>query len=69
MRKTLVTMVAAAAFLAVAPASPAQEPDPCNPYSGHITELALVGGLGAGGHIPGEHFGYAGLCLQLPVLP
>ena len=28
----------------------------------HIVPLATTGELGAGGHIPGEHMGYAGLC-------
>jgi hypothetical protein len=28
----------------------------------HVVPLAQDGGLGAGGHKPGEHHGYAGLC-------
>ena len=28
----------------------------------HIVPLATTGGLGEGGHIPGEHMGFAGLC-------
>ncbi len=28
----------------------------------HIVPLAKEGGLGEGGHVPGEHRGFAGLC-------
>jgi hypothetical protein len=72
MRKKLATAFALAvvsAFTIGAPAFAHQAP--CEETAGpghseyakhHVVPLAKSGELGAGGHIPGEHHGYAGLC-------
>jgi hypothetical protein len=65
MRRVSIALILAA-VTALAGAAPVSAACFANEYTDHI--LALVpGGLGAGrdGHVPGEHFGYAGLCLEL----
>jgi hypothetical protein len=73
MRKTVAALLAAAG-LALALSGPVAAHtgtgDPCaetapghSAYAmHHIVVLAQAGALGAGGHLPGEHQGYAGLC-------
>lgn len=68
MRKLLViALVIIVALLAVAPAL-AHNAGPCNESGGaghsdyaqhHIRVAATEGGLGFGGHIPGNHQGYS----------
>ncbi len=76
MRRLAVLAIVVVGALIGAPASagqiPGHEGDPCvsnETHPGHsayalhhVAVTARAGGLGAGGHIPGEHFGYAGLC-------
>jgi hypothetical protein len=62
-------MVGAPAFAHVGAGDPCSEAAPGHSTYAmhHIVPLATTGGLGAGGHIPGEHHGYAGLCgVQAP---
>ena len=65
MRRISIALVLAAT-MALAGAAPASAACLADEYTEHILALA-PGGLGAGrdGHVPGEHFGYAGLCLEL----
>lgn len=76
MRRLAVLAVVVAGALIGAPASvgqiPGHEGDPCASNETHVGHSAYAlhhvaveaqeGNLGAGGHIPGEHQGYAGLC-------
>ena len=71
MRKKIVaalTFATMSALLVGAPAFAHQAPcDESGPGHSsyaqhHVAALAKEGGIGAGGHIPGEHRGYAGLC-------
>jgi hypothetical protein len=58
------------AWGALAPAPAAAHQAPCEPLGPghsafarhHVVPLAQERGLGAGGHVPGTHRGYAGLC-------
>ena len=59
---TSALMVGAPAFAHQAPCEETAGPGHSEYAKHHIVPLAKAGGLGAGGHIPGEHHGYAGLC-------
>lgn len=74
MRRRLLTLTAAVVTaLAFAAGSAAQPMPPCNDADGdgspsgfeyaqnHVTELAHLGMLGNGGHVPGSHRGFS-LC-------
>ena len=71
MRRTIAAFVAALALAAsVAATAFAHDAGPCSGTasdyaSHHVVALATEGMLGAQGHTPGEHMGYA-LCLGLP---
>jgi uncharacterized low-complexity protein len=73
MKRLAVLAIVAGGVLVGAPAGVAQHAgDPCvsneehrghSAYAHHhIVVEAQAGNLGAGGHKPGEHRGYAGLC-------
>ena len=72
MRKKMATALAFAMVSALTVGTPAfAHQAPCDEEAGpghseyathHVVALAKTGELGAGGHIPGEHHGYAGLC-------
>lgn len=72
MRKRIVTVVTAVvASMALSLGALAHDAPPCNDSGDpgnsdyakhHISALAKVGALGAGGHIPGSHQGFS-LCL------
>jgi len=72
MRKLLVALPLGVALalgaLAAAPAAAHQAPcEDLGPGHStyarhHVVPLAQAGELGAGGHVPGAHHGYAGLC-------
>ncbi len=55
-------MFGSSAFAHQAPCDEALGPGHSEYAQHHVAPLAKSGGLGAGGHIPGEHQGYAGLC-------
>ena len=55
-------MVGAPAFAHQAPSEETAGPRHSEFAQHHVVPLAKEGGLGAGGHKPGEHHGYAGLC-------
>ncbi len=57
-------MVGTPAFAHVGHGNPCDEGAPGHSAYAkhHIVPLAQEGNLGAGGHKPGEHHGYAGLC-------
>ena len=80
MRRLALLAVVVGGALVGAPAGFAQHVgDPCisdeahvghSAYAHHhIVVEAQAGNLGAGGHIPGSHQGYAGLCGVLRPLP
>ncbi len=72
MRKKMATALAFAVVSALTVGAPAfAHQAPCDEAVGpghseyaqhHVVPIAQAGELGAGGHIPGEHHGYAGLC-------
>ena len=72
MRKKLAVALTVAMMSALMGGAPAfAHQAPCDDTLGpghseyathHIVPFATTGELGAGGHIPGEHHGYAGLC-------
>ncbi len=55
-------MVGAPAFAHQAPCEESAGPGHSEYAKHHVVPLAQAGELGAGGHKPGEHHGYAGLC-------
>ena len=65
MRRLSIALIVAA-MTTLAAAAPASAACFADEYTDHIRAL-VPGGLGAGrdGHVPGEHYGYAGLCLEL----
>ena len=59
--------MAAPAFAHQAPCEAALGPGHSEFATHHVVPFATTGELGAGGHIPGGHHGYAGLCgVQAP---
>jgi hypothetical protein len=72
MRKKMATALAFAVVSALTVGAPAfAHQAPCEEDEGpghseyakhHVVPLAKEGELGSGGHKPGEHHGYAGLC-------
>ena len=55
-------LVGAPAFAHQAPCEETAGPGHSEYAKHHIVPLAKAGELGAGGHTPGAHHGYAGLC-------
>ncbi len=55
-------LVGAPAFAHQAPCEETAGPGHSEYAKHHVVPLAKAGELGAGGHKPGEHHGYAGLC-------
>ncbi len=69
-RLVLVFMTTVALLLALPGAAAAQE-DPCasgEAFGEFHADMAMSGAIPEE-HLPGEHFGFAGLCLQLEPLP
>ena len=58
----MVAMSASPAFAHQAPCEETAGPGYSEYAKHHVVPLAKTSELGAGGHMPGEHHGYAGLC-------
>jgi hypothetical protein len=63
----MMVVMAMPAFAHQAPCDDTLGPGHSEYATHHVVPFATTGALGAGGHIPGEHHGYAGLCgVQAP---